>query len=285
MSEQKGLPGFKCFIIGSPGTGKTFCLRTVEETPLEAAIIFLEPSMTTVADIPCPKLHYHHLKLGSSSWKDMLDMGRLVSTLANEDLQKLPKGSGNVEGKRIFFELIATLNDFVCDRCGKELGDTLEWGTDRLLAIDGLTGLSRLSRAMTVGYKPIPTQPDWGVMQENVDRLIYKIVMDLFCHFVLIGHVEPEKDEVSGGVKLYPSTLGRKLGPKLPSYFDDVLYSMRLGTDFLWSTVESGVDVKTRNLPLSAKIEQNLGILYDAWEGKQEATLKQIKQTGEKDAK
>jgi len=265
--KTSAIPGFKELLMGPPKTGKTYSIRTAAETDLETCILFTEPSMITVSDIPCPKLHFKYIPMNNMSWKSFRDLAKNVEIMDNESLQKLPKGTGG-SGKAVFFAIIDTLNDFVCDRCGKKLGDTTTWGTDRLLVFDCLTGLSKISRALTVGYKPIPTQPDWGVMQETIDQLVYKIVMDLTCHFIMIAHVEPEKDEVTGGVKLYPSTLGRKLGPKLPSYFHDVIYAYRTGNEFYWTTVRNDADVGARNLPLEGKMIPSVPMILDCWKKK-----------------
>jgi hypothetical protein len=52
----------------------------------------------------------------------------------------------------------------------------------------------------------------------------------------MISHIEREIDEVLGGSKVMASTLGRKLAPKLPRYFSDVILAEKTGAKFSWST-------------------------------------------------
>jgi hypothetical protein len=107
--------------------------------------------------------------------------------------------------------------------------------------------------------------PDWMVSQNNLAGFINKLCADLDCHFVLTGHIEREKDEVDGSIKLMASTLGQKLAPKLPRYFDEVILAKHIGDDFLWSTSESNTDLKARMLPIANKLPPSFVPLIEAW--------------------
>ena len=64
------------------------------------------------------------------------------------------------------------------------------------------------------------------------------------------------------------SSLGRKLPPKIPPKFDDVIYCIREGTSFRWSTAAVGVDLKARNLPISDKLPPSFVQIINAWKAK-----------------
>lgn len=270
MSEQPttSIPGAHGLFMGGAGTGKTYSLRTFKDVPdVTLFTIFNEPSQSTLGDIPCPKIHYHYIQASNMSWAGMKDLAERINVLDNDSLQKFNVGKGPATARQ-FQELISNLNDFVCNRCGEHFGDVESWGTDRALAIDGLTGLSRQARALTVGYKPIMTQPDWGVAMQAIEQMVFKLTHDLFCHLFMIAHLDMEKDEITGGTKLYPSTLGRKLPPIIPPMFDDVVRCIRDGTEFYWNTTMSNTDVKGRILPLKEKILPNFAGYLDCWRAK-----------------
>jgi hypothetical protein len=82
----------------------------------------------------------------------------------------------------------------------------------------------------------------------------------------LIAHVEREKDEVLGGIKLMVSTLGAKLAPKLPPMFSDCILTERSGTSWTWNTGSAQADVKTRNLPVSEKLAADFKPIIEKWQ-------------------
>jgi len=172
-------------------------------------------------------------------------------------------------------EIFSALNDFTCDRTGKKYGDASKWGLDRVLVIDSLSGLSIMARDLAVGAKPIITQPDWGVMMHNLEMFLNACVTGTRCTFVLTAHLEREIDEVSGGQRLMASTLGRKLAPKLPRFFSDVVLCKREGKSFVWDVSVSDVDVKARNLPIGVgNLQQNFKQIVEAWEKRTGVALK-----------
>jgi hypothetical protein len=85
----------------------------------------------------------------------------------------------------------------------------------------------------------------------------------------MAAHLEREQDEVTGGVQLMASTLGKKLAPRLPRFFSDVVHCRRDGTNFFWSTASNNVDLKARNLPISDKLPASFVPLLKAWKDRQ----------------
>jgi hypothetical protein len=88
----------------------------------------------------------------------------------------------------------------------------------------------------------------------NLERFISKCCADLKCSFVLIAHTEREYDEITGGSKLMVSTLGRRLAPKIPRFFDEVVLCRRERDKFFWTSVDNTADLKVRRLPFSDSI-------------------------------
>jgi len=246
-------PGTNTLLLGPTGTGKTFCLRTFIDAGVTPFILSTEPGIeSTLGDLPVDSCHWHYIPPATQSWNDLLDSARKINTLSYEALAKMTDINKRKYGQ--FLEVITSCNNFVDDRTGTEFGDVMSWGADRAFVLDSLTGLNLMAMNLVVGSKPTKSMADWMVSADNLERLITTLVTSTNCYFVLTGHIERETDEITGGVRLMASTLGRKLAPRLPRFFDDVILCQREGAQFTWSTAAMNVDLKTRNLPISDKI-------------------------------
>lgn len=257
------IPGFKTLLVGSSGTGKTHSIRTLVDAGLEVFVLFTEPGMEVLGDIPSDKLHWHYIPPAAPDWSDMIDSAQKINTLSFESLAKLTdiKKSKYTE----FIQILTCLSNFTDERTGQSYGPVDLWGTNRVLVLDSLSGLSIAAMNLVTGSKPCKSMADWGVAQDNLGRLIDKLTSGLDCHFVLTAHLERETDEVTGGVQLMASTLGKKLAPKLPRFFSDVVHCVRDGAAFRWSTASMNVDLKARNLPISDKLPPTFATILENW--------------------
>ena len=251
---------------GPAGTGKTTSLRTAFPHVERAFILSTEPGLEIVlrkklGDLPIPgsNVHWKYLPPARPSWSNLRDAALKINSLDIEALQKQKMGINKTDYDQ-FLQMIDVLGNFECDCCKKSHGAADEWGENDLLAMDGLTGISTMSMDLTVGAKPVKTQPDWGVAMDNLERFVGKCVFDTRCSFILLAHVAKEKDEVSGAIHVTTSTLGNKLAPKLVQMFDEVLLAKK-GEHFHWSNNEPMVDLKNRYLPLSSELDPDWGQL------------------------
>jgi hypothetical protein len=263
------LRGPKVLLQGDSGSGKTYSLITLIEAGITPFIIFTEPGMSTLAKaleehhIPASKCHWKYISTSSQDWSAMVNMSQKINTLSYEGLAKAVDSDRAKYAQ--WLEVLTTCQNFICDRDGVAYGDVTEWGTGRALIIDSLTGLSEMAMNLVVGAKPTKAMPDWMVAQDNLLRFIHKLTNDLVCTFVLTAHLEREVDEVTGGISLMASTLGRKLAPKLPRNFDEVILTQRIGKEFRWSTAKDNVVLKTRLLSLSDNLPPSFVPLVEAW--------------------
>lgn len=62
-----------------------------------------------------------------------------------------------------------------------------------------------------------------------------------------------------------PSTLGRKLAPKLGYFFSDAIHVRREATKFVWSTDTINADLKTRHLAIAGNLQPSFLPLYEEW--------------------
>jgi len=256
-------PGFKVLLMGASGCGKTFSIRSLVEAGLEVFVIATEPGIQSVlGDIPKEKLHWHYIKPAAPSFDDLIANAKKINTMSFESLTK---STFDKQKYSQFLELLGACANFKCDRTGEDYGSVDEWGTDRVLVVDSLSGVNIMAMDLVVGAKPVNAPGDCGVAMDNLERLINRWCTGLDCHFVLTSHLEREKDEVTGGISLMTSTLGQKLAPKVPRFFDDVLQAKRTGKTWMWSSIAPNVDLKTRHLELDDKMNPSFKHILDAW--------------------
>jgi hypothetical protein len=267
---ESRIPGFNTLMVGGTGCGKTYSLGTLVEMGLNVRVLFTEPGMETISqywqdrkkELP-PNVHWHYVAPAGPDWADMIDSANKINKL---DLKTL-SGMGDInKGKyREFIEILTALSNFKSDRDGSVLGPVDSWGTDTVLVVDSLSGLNVAAMNMVTGSKPVKAIADWGMAMDNLERLITKLCTDTRCHFILTAHLERESDEITGGTQLMASTLGKKLGPKLPRFFSDVIQAVREGDKFYWTTASTNVDLKARNLPIASKLAPDFLQIMESW--------------------
>lgn len=272
--EPSLLPGVNVLIEGATGTGKTHALGTAAEAVGEAGgeffALFTESGLETLLGfwtdrkLPVPPyVHWHVLARPQGSFTTLAESAGLINTLAQESLHKLqdPKRTQHNQ----FVSLLKALASFEDHRTGANFGAVDSWGPNRVLAMDSLTGINPIALSLVVGGKPVKSQADWGIAQDQIEKLIRQLTDGCKCHFLLTAHVEREVDQVFGGIKITVSTLGRALAPKIPPMFSDVILSQREGTKFLWSTANTQADLKARNLPIADGLAPNFAPIFEKW--------------------
>lgn len=267
---KSSLPGFNVMLMGPAGSGKTHAIGTLVDAGVEVFYLALEPGLESLlgywADSgkPVPtNLHWHTLKAPDTSFLDMLDTATKINTFSLEMLAKMTDPHKSRHNQ--YLELFKTLNDFEDQRDGKKFGAVNTWGTDRCLVIDSLTGLNNAALSLVIGGKPVRSQSDWGIAQQQLEGLLRKLCDGCSCHFVLLAHVERESDLVLGGVKLMASTLGKALAPKIPAMFSDVILTVRQGDKWTWDTANVMADLKTRNLPIKSDNPPSFAPVVAKW--------------------
>lgn len=280
MSATK-IVGVKELLEGPGGTGKTHSIGTAvdwcDANGIETFVLFTEASgWETLAGYwsdrgkPIPKsLHWHVPQIAPLTMAQLADAARKVGMLSYESLTKLtdPTRAQN----NPFEKILLACTDFPDDRTGKKFGSVDSWGPDKFFWIDHLTALSDIVNKMVIGNKPTMAPPDYGVGQNNLMNFL-RLCTGAACHFGLIAHVTREKDEISGGIKLMTSSIGSAISSVIPTLFSDVIYAHREGTKFTWDTANISVDLKTRNLPISANILPDFAQVLAKWQARVKAS-------------
>lgn len=275
MTEEKKsvLPGVNVMLMGPAGTGKTYSLGTLADAGVELFYLGLEPGLESLLaywtdrgkEIPA-NVHWHVMEAPKASFMELMDSANKINTMQLDTLAKLQDPNRSKHNQ--FIKLLEVLNDFPDDRTGNKFGCVDTWGPNRALAVDGMAGLARAAMSLVVGGKPVRNQSDWGISQDQVEKIVRLWTDNCRCHFVLLAHVEREQDAILGGIKLMVSTLGKALAPKLPCMFSDVILTERAGANFTWNTGSAMADVKTRNLPISEKLPADFGQIIKKWQSR-----------------
>lgn len=264
MSERSPIPGIKVLIIGGIGTGKTTAIKSLIGTGVTPMCIFTENSFDVLADVPKDKLHWMYIKPTSPDLQNLIDSAHKVGVLNADQIQKSHDMTRDARNQ--YYPLLNALAKFVCNRTGQDFGNVSTWGTDKCLVIDSLSGITLAATKLAVGEKYAMTQPEFQIAMKTIENLMIQVCTGFGCHAVVTAHAEREVDEVFGGVKIYPSTLGRKLGPVLGRYFTDVVLAKVNGTKFVWDTVDPQADLKARNMPRAPENPPSLAPLLTAWQ-------------------
>lgn len=263
-------PGFNCILMGPSGTGKTYSIKTLVESDLEVFALFLEPGLETLIgaysdnDQPIPEnLHWHYLQPKTQGFGDLF---KQADTIGKFDLSGLGKMKDmNRSKNNQMTDMYTVLSDFPDQRTGKKYGPVDSWTNGCVLVIDSLSALIRLAFDMQVGTKPVRDVSDWGIVQQVIMSFIHKLTSGCICHVVIIAHVERELDQILGGNKITVSVPGKAIAATILQPFSDVILATRENASFFWDTANSQADVKTRNLPIQAKIPADFGQIYDKW--------------------
>jgi hypothetical protein len=269
-SQVSLLPGLNVLIEGATGTGKTYSLGSIADAGVDLFLLFTESGLETLLgywtdqgkEVP-PNVHWHILDRGSTNFLTLAEGASTINTYTQESLHKMQ--DPNRAKHNQFVGLLKVLANYTDHRTGKTFGPVDTWGPDRCLAIDSLTGINPIALSLVVGNKPVKSQPDWGIAQDQIEKLIRQLTDGCKCHIVLTAHVERETDQVFGGVKITVSTLGRALAPKIPPMFSDVILSYREGAKFFWSTANPQADLKARNLPIADGIVPDFKQIFNKW--------------------
>lgn len=258
-------------LMGPPGSGKTTSLVTLALAGIEVFVIITEPTGVdslldawTKYNAPIDKLHWATISPTAAGWKAMAEMGKMINAMSYKDLSEMKQGIGKSEMKQ-FPKLLMLCENFFCERTQKHFGDVTSWGSDRALCVDSLSGLNLIMMQHTVGFKPSPHQGEWGIAMNSEEMLLLKLTSDCQCFFILTAHVDKEPNELTGGTTIYASALGRKLAPKIPRFFSEVVLARRMANKFVWSTASNDADLKNRALPVGSELEPSFKPIVEAY--------------------
>ena len=271
----------KVLLIGQPGAGKTHSIATLLQAGLEVFVLFTEQGKDSLLEAVLTmdlteeqraNLHWSFVGASTPGFKGLLQFAKDVNMKGQSDLQK--DGAGSVpKSHQQLIDVIRKCSNFI-DQNGEEFGDASTWANDRVLVVDGLSGINDMAMDLVVGAKVIKSMADWGMAMDTEIKLIKQFVNDLTCGFVLLAHLEINKDEVDQKIYKFPRLLGNKNSYDFGKYFSDVILAKDLGSEYVWSTEENQMQLKTRNLEKKKKLPPSFVPLFTKWASRLEALIK-----------
>lgn len=264
-------------LSGPSGSGKTSALATQLLAGLEVFVVITEPggveSLIDAAErlkAPIDKLHWTTALPAAAGWAGLEDMITKINSMDQKGLSDV-RDMGKVDFRPAAMRFLNAFKNFTCERTGEVFGDVTLWDDTRSLNVDSLTGWSTIAWGCTVGFKPTANPGEWGIAQNFIFNFLMKLHNDRRCFFNLTTHVEKEMDELQGVKKLMVSTIGAKLAPKLPPFFSEFIKTERRmdgkgGAIFKWSTLDNGMDLKNRALPINASLDADFRQIVDAYQ-------------------
>lgn len=264
-AQRAVIPGVRILLYGDPGTGKTYSLRYLHEIGVTPFIIFTDPhGRQVLGNVPCPKIHWMYIPPTTGGFAAATQRVKMMTELSWSVLSQMTADPDKAKYTS-FYRLYLALGNFTCDRCGEKFGDVSTWKTDRVIVIDGLSGLNEMAMQLSTGMSIAKSQPQWGAAQQAELGLINQLCYDTMAHFILIAHPDKKVDEVHGGMIIAPAPLGKAITQDVPKNFSDVVWAVRNGDKFHWSTVMPNCMSKAINFPLKDKIDSNFSIAITKW--------------------
>lgn len=274
MSTHELAIGPKVLIEGASGTGKTYAIGTAVDWAARnnkrVCVLFVENGLETLTgywtdrglSIP-DNLYWHNCLTKPLSLTSLIDSAKDIGMLSYEMLTK--KSDPNRAKNNAFEDILRVCADFKDDRTGKTLGAVDSWGLDTLFVIDSLSELCNAAVKMVIGNKIAMAPPEYGTAQNAVMNFLRLLTQGCAAPVLMTAHVSRETDEITGGVKLMTSAIGKAIAGDIPKLFSDVIYTVREGDKFYWDTAAGNVDTKTRNLPIQGKQVPDFGRIMDKW--------------------
>lgn len=269
-------------LMGPSGSGKTDSIATLLLAGLEVFVIITEPDgVVSLVDscirrgLPLDKLHWSYCPPGIVGTNAIREMVTTMSSMSFAQLQDIKNGIAKGDATRApALKFLTQIANFHCDRTGLDYGQVNRWEADRALVIDSLTGYSMIHWMVAMGVKPTAHQGEWSIVQNSIEQGLLQITSDRNFFFVLIAHIEREVNEVTGATQLMVSTVGRKLPPKIPRFFSEVVLTKRVMVDnnkakFVWATLDAQADLKNRSLPISTELEPSFVPIVEAYRKRQ----------------
>ena len=270
------LTGPKVLLEGPSGTGKTYALGTLvdwaarQDPPIPVCALFIEQGLETLLGYwadrgkPVPdNLFWQTAYTKPVSLKQLIKAAGDTGRMTYEGLTKMQDfDRANNNG---FEKILMACADFTDERTGRKMGSLESWPARHIFLCDSLSEFANAAMKMVIGSKPTASQPDYGVAQNNLMNWLRLVTQGCSCTFVMTAHVDREKDEITGSIKLMTSAVGKAMAKDIPQLFSDVIYTWREGATWWWDTATSVVDVKTRNLPINSKIPPDFAQIMDKW--------------------
>lgn len=212
LEENVSSQYVKLIYLGDSGTGKTGSLAALVKAGYKLHILDLDnglPILRSYVKRDCPEL------IGNVDYETRRD--KYKSTLTGPVVDGIPKAYTQSLG------LMTKWTDG---------NSPSEWGDPHVFVIDSLTRLGIAAFEWAKAMQPAAKDPrQWyKAAQDAVENVLSLLTSEAFkAHVIIIAHVDIQ-DSPEGGSKGYARSIGRALGPIIPTYFNTMVLTSRKGT-------------------------------------------------------
>lgn len=216
LSSSLSSDPVKLMIVGHSGAGKTSSLISLVEAGYKLRILDMDKGLEFLAQLVmerCPD------KIGN------------ISYMTFRDVMKTSPAGMIVKGTPKAFTGAVQALDLWEDGTKAE-----DWGPDTVIVLDSLTRMGRAAFLWAKQMNPQFNDPRlwYNPAQEAVESVIANLTGEtISANVIVITHiaVQEDKDEKGRVVRetLFPSAIGKALGPKLPQYFNTILVAETTG--------------------------------------------------------
>lgn len=212
LSEHHSGKFTKILYLGDSGTGKTGSLVSLMKDGFQLRIIDFDNGLDVLKEFAkrdCPD------KLGNVDYETVRD--KYKAGTQGPVIDGAPKA---------LVQSLKLLNKWTDESL------PAEWGPNHILIIDSLTGLGKAAFEWAKGMNPGSKEPrQWyHQAQQAVDNVISLLTSEAFhANVIIIAHVQFQ-ESTDGTVRGYANTIGKALGPIVPTYFNTMVLARSSGS-------------------------------------------------------
>lgn len=255
LSEYSEKKPIKALVVGDSGKGKTGALASLAEIGFKLRILDYDNGLGILSSLSKNK-----------PWAKNIIFESLQDEFISSGGKILPKGM-----PKAFPQGLAMLTRWK-GKDGVDLGAVSSWEKDTILVIDTLSHLSNSALvyilAMNGRSGEHPWQSDWGQAMDMVEAILKILYSDsIKCHVIVNAHITyvggewNEDKKTIVGSRPYPNTLGQKLPPKIPQYFNTMLQCDSSGTRKFIRTYANGeLGLKSEILGIAKELPLETGL-------------------------
>lgn len=212
LSDHSSSELFKLLLIGNSGAGKTGALASLVEAGYELRIIDFDSGLDALVNILKDKDPGLLSKVEFNSFRD-----KFKATAMGTKVDGAPKA---------YSAALRALEKWPDDG-----SDPASWGPKRVLVLDSLTHAGNAAFQWAKGMNPAAKEPrQWyNAAQDLIRDMLLNLTSDSFqTNVIVISHIDLR--ETQTGIKGYASSIGKALGPKIPTFFNTMILSEMGGT-------------------------------------------------------
>jgi len=195
---------FKILYVGNSGAGKTGSLVSLVRAGYHLSFLDMDNGLDTLVaqiETQCPE------RMGQVDYQSFRD------TYKADPVRGLI-----IQGRaKAYTNMLKALNEWD-DETKPE-----EWGPKRVFVLDSLTAVGKAAYNWAAGMDPTAKDKrQWFfTAQQSIETLLDMLTSASFqTNVIIVTHLQAGKDE---DPKMYASSIGSALGPKIPKFFNTLI--------------------------------------------------------------